>query len=125
MAAEPVPDACPRSKMDDGSHSALFYDGGVCDWCGEKGNGGLAAASEYYRAGLPGDSDEGEAVSHDVWGADFGQVGGTCPHNCSHRGSHGGACMTCGCPTSALPGRPAPTATTTGAAPQARRRRGR
>lgn len=29
-----------------------------------------------------------------------------CPHACSHRGSHCGVCMTCGCPTSALPGGP-------------------
>lgn len=46
-------------------------------------------------------------MSHDVWGADFGRIAGMCPHNCSHRGSHGGACITCGCPTSTLPG-PAP-----------------
>ena len=32
----PEPDACPRSHMDDGSHSALYGDGGYCDWCGEK-----------------------------------------------------------------------------------------
>lgn len=33
-APAPVPDACPESKMDDGSHALDYEDTGHCPWCG-------------------------------------------------------------------------------------------